>query len=389
MNPYRLGNDMCLIHVENACIEGWERTRDLRRLTAFIEKPIGKVKEGLHWVGAKIPADLMKKVYATVHKFPHMETGFVMYYDSHNRKWFIKCPEQRGWGGHVSMNDDGKGIPPGGFSAIGTIHTHPGMGAFWSSGDTADQKGTYGVHMVFGLRDGIPREILVTIFTPEASYDIPKESILEDVDMEKVPEYEAPKDWVETIKKGVDGGVNHAMSFQRQDFTAPAREWGGTVRGGTFSYPYGGVDWSEYRFNYNWDNRQQPKVPRLSDEEAQARIAAWLARAKEEDERLAKEEAEWEEFCKRGKALLEEFHTKTGKVLGVTDRVLLAWACLDGLKIEDIELDQSAFENTREFLTVISEDATEAEQRLEEYQDELLEMAAEAIEPDIKEQGKC
>ena len=379
MNPYKLGSDKCLIHVKNECIEGWEHCEDLKRLTAFIEKPIGSVKEGVNWIGAKIPADIMKKVFATVHKFPHMETGFVMYYDSHNRKWFVKCPEQRGWGGHVSMNDDGTGIPPGGFSAIGTIHTHPGMNAFWSSGDLADQKGPYGLHMVFGLREGIAKEIKATIFTPESHYDIPVDTILEAVDVDKTPEFEAPQEWVDTITKGINGGINHAMSFQRQDFQPSAGYVIERVYGSTTYPSIGSANWMGYQYT---PNRTISTVRRPSEEEAQKLLAAWRERYRQEDAQLEKEEQEWNELQKRGEALLASFQRKMKKNLGVTDRVLLAWACLQDLNIRDVELDETVFQLTREFLDEVSNSAVERQNEMDEFQEELSDMIAEDEEAD-------
>ena len=196
---YVIGTDKVLVRTSSACMEGWERCDSIDALRTYASGPV-KVEEGVKWTGAKLPAAMMKEVLGTIKNFPTNETAYVLYYNWVKKEWFIRCPEQRGRGGGVHFEDDGKGVDPG-FSVIGSIHTHPEMSAFWSGTDMADQRGKYGLHIVFGLRGGIVNDNKCTIFTPSGHYDQKLFDVLEEVDFKEPGE--PRKDWVEIIERGL------------------------------------------------------------------------------------------------------------------------------------------------------------------------------------------
>jgi len=194
-----VGSDGCLIRTQSKLISGWEKCDDLKVLKAYAKPLPDGFQDGLKWIGAKIPVELMRRMWATMKEFPHREIGFMLYINSESGEWYVKCPPQRGSGGSVFMEDKGEGVPDG-FAWIGTVHTHPNMGAFWSGTDQNDQKAKYGLHFVFGLDDGVPKRWKVTIFTPRASYD---QEILDVV--EALPDDqnlgEPVKEWLEVLNK--------------------------------------------------------------------------------------------------------------------------------------------------------------------------------------------
>jgi len=192
-----VGSDGCLIRTQSKLISGWEKCDDLKVLKAYAKPLPEDFQEGLKWTGPKIPVEIMRKMWATMKEFPHREIGFMLYINSESGEWYVKCPPQRGSGGSVYMEDKGEGVPDG-FAWIGTVHTHPNMGAFWSGTDQNDQKAKYGLHFVFGLDDGVPKRWKVTIFTPRAAYD---QEILDVV--EALPDDqnlgEPVKEWLEVL----------------------------------------------------------------------------------------------------------------------------------------------------------------------------------------------
>jgi hypothetical protein len=86
------------------------------------------------------------------------------------------------------------------FAEVGTIHTHPGMGASWSGTDIQDQQGRYGVHIVLGLDNGRMARSECTLFTPTGYNDISIWDAVEKVNpAEDIPDY---IEWIEKIQAG-------------------------------------------------------------------------------------------------------------------------------------------------------------------------------------------
>jgi len=196
---YVVGTNKVLAKVDSPVLEGWITVGSVKELQTYTDKEIDSEKyPGPVWKGSKFPADLMKQVIGTIHEFPKMETAYSLYYNITTGQWAVKCPEQNGAGASVSYKDDGDGMPEG-FSIIGSIHTHPEMGAFWSGTDLNDQQKKHGIHFVFGLHDGMVRYSKVTVFTPTEQFDQDIHNVVEDFDWAQV--YPAVPEWVETIKK--------------------------------------------------------------------------------------------------------------------------------------------------------------------------------------------
>jgi proteasome lid subunit RPN8/RPN11 len=178
-------------------LEGWEPCKDLEVIKAFAPKCNPKYQPGMVWVGSKMPSELFQKVLGTFAQFPKMETAYSIYYRLSDRSWHIKVPSQCGAGASVQFEDKGDGVPAG-YALIGSIHTHPEMGAFWSGTDMNDQKSKYGLHMVFGLKDGKVAHHKCSIFTPTDKYDQEIWNVVEETDLDA--DYEAPPEWVEKIR---------------------------------------------------------------------------------------------------------------------------------------------------------------------------------------------
>lgn len=199
MSNLVVAKDGVRVRLESPCLEGWIEPKNLDDLRTYAARDLPKDKfPGPKWIGAKMPTELVQKVLGTIHEFPHTETAYVLYYNPIEKKWAIKCPEQSGGGAAVSFEDDGTGMPEG-YLITGSIHTHPEMGAFWSGTDLNDQQFKAGLHIVFGLHDGLVTQSKCTVFMPNAQEDQNLWDVLEETDFTKV--YEPVAEWVETIKK--------------------------------------------------------------------------------------------------------------------------------------------------------------------------------------------
>lgn len=194
---YVITRDKCLIHTDSPLLEGWETCPDVKTLMAFAG-PLDTTDKGpsMRWKGSKCPNSVLGPVLGTIAQFPKTETAYSLYYNNSTSEWAIKCPKQYGTAASVTYKDDGDEMPEG-FGIIGSIHTHPEMGAFWSGTDMNDQKYKHGVHIVFGLRNGKVSAHLVTIFTKNGSYNQNFEDIFEPVDFNA--DYAFSQEWVDVI----------------------------------------------------------------------------------------------------------------------------------------------------------------------------------------------
>lgn len=198
MKKYVVGTDAVLAKVDSPLLDGWITVGSVKELQTYTDKQLDRAQyPGLKWKGTKFPAALMQQVIGTIHEFPKMETAYSLYYNVTTGEWAVKCPDQCGAGASVSYADDGTGMPEG-FSIIGSIHTHPEMGAFWSGTDLNDQQKKHGIHFVFGLRNGLVATSKVSVFTPNEQFDQNLHDVVEDFDWAQV--YPAVPEWVETIK---------------------------------------------------------------------------------------------------------------------------------------------------------------------------------------------
>lgn len=194
---YMVGTDGCLVRTDTPLVGGWDKCTTLQQLMAHANSPLDtSVEQRVKWVGSKMPAELLQKVLGTIRKFPTREVGFTLQYKVSNGSWRVTCPEQSGSGGAVHFKDE---EATDGYAIIGTIHTHPNMAAFWSGTDLQDQEGKFGLHIVFGLDDGIANRVLCTLFTPGGKYDHELDEICEHVD--GTQPYEPVQEWVDTIER--------------------------------------------------------------------------------------------------------------------------------------------------------------------------------------------
>ena len=197
MKQFRISSDGAMVHTQSPLLEGWEKCEDLKTLLGFVSQKADMPTADMNWRGTKLPAQLMQQILGTIRHFPHMEVAFSLYYSLAEGKWAVKCPRQNGSGASVHFEDDGDGMPDG-YAIIGSIHTHPEMGAFWSGTDMGDQKKKHGVHLVLGLRQGYATQYKLSIFTPNGFYDKNWTDIFEEVDFTQ--NWEPVEAWIEEIK---------------------------------------------------------------------------------------------------------------------------------------------------------------------------------------------
>lgn len=206
MEPqFKICLDGVYVQQDSPLLSGWEKLTKPEQIIGYAGDMLQRQspKEGVAWQGAKIPMSVIAPVLGTIQAFPNMETGYQLYYNLKEGKWRVRCPKQFGLSAAVFFEND---IPmQDGFFLQGTIHTHPNMQAFWSGMDLSSNAGRFGLHMVFGLEEGMIRTHKITIFTKISHYDLAVNDIFEDdVDLRSV--CKPNPEWVEAINQQFQPG---------------------------------------------------------------------------------------------------------------------------------------------------------------------------------------
>lgn len=88
MKSFVIAQDGVRVRLESPCLEGWVEPKNLAELQTYATKALDKTRyPGPKWIGAKMPAELMKKVLGTLRQFPHTETAYTLYYNAGEGKW--------------------------------------------------------------------------------------------------------------------------------------------------------------------------------------------------------------------------------------------------------------------------------------------------------------
>lgn len=185
------------IYIDSENAKGWHHCEDAEFFANQTEYKGELDDKLLKWTGAPIPKDIMLKVAALAGHYPRMEVAVCLYYNSEDKQWLVNVPKQKGTGAHVKYSDEDF-EPPKGYAFLGTIHTHPEMGAFWSGTDRNDQNMKTGLHVVLGLRGGKIDQVLCSLFFNKKQYD-QQEAV--EIPAESDTIEDCPADWLEKVEQ--------------------------------------------------------------------------------------------------------------------------------------------------------------------------------------------
>jgi hypothetical protein len=156
-------------------------------------------------LNTELPAEEMKKVLATAILFSY-EVSFMIEYSVAEKKWRFRPTPQIGTGGSVHYEakptDDG-------YYNVGTIHTHPGMGAFFSAVDDAMMKRYGGLFIVVGTQNGgkptdakccfVGKYVGLDGREDAVKFEIPFEELFPGLDI--AGDYEPVEEWKKIIEE--------------------------------------------------------------------------------------------------------------------------------------------------------------------------------------------
>lgn len=193
----KLFSNAAFIYIDGSMIKGWHRCASIAEFQAHFPEYKGELDNDLlHWVKPFPSEELMLSFAGLCKDFPHTEVMATLYFSPKENDWIMYVPEQQSSAASISYDAENY-EPPATYNFLGTIHTHPEMGAFWSGTDKKDQCGKDGIHIVVGLKDGLISSHKCSLFFHQVEYSCDKAITIPAKDA-VLPE--APEEWKAKIQ---------------------------------------------------------------------------------------------------------------------------------------------------------------------------------------------
>jgi len=185
--------DKAFVQMNNSYIKGWAETEQEIALNLVMPDV---VEADIDYIGPTLALEEFLKVLGLFKWAAGVFGEATVVLVDKGGKLEVVVPEQHGTAAHSTYIKPDTGALP----IVGTIHSHPGMGAFWSGTDRKDQLKASGMHLVIGLErgTGLISESLCSLFTLRTQKDYPLQKL--------VPEYidqvatEFPEEWKAMFK---------------------------------------------------------------------------------------------------------------------------------------------------------------------------------------------
>lgn len=140
----------------------------------------------------KIPYELIRQVLAffyAVYLKHKSEAAVLLCYE--NEEWSVTVPEQRVSAGSVKYSLNGNK------RVVGSIHSHPGFGAFASGTDQNDELNHDGLHLIFSRFDEIKPELACYAVVNGVRFELEPEYLIEGI---PDPVNLVDSNWLEKVK---------------------------------------------------------------------------------------------------------------------------------------------------------------------------------------------
>ena len=212
---YRVSRDVVVRVVKNKLFSGVVRVDDV---------PV-EIEEGINEIYLpKIPLSVVTKIhnfFRYVYAEFSSEAIVLIWYNFNTRKWAIEVPEQKVSGASCDYDRDqtiNDKLISGGFTFVGTIHSHGTMSAFHSGTDDKDEFNFDGLHITFGKVNNPVPEFACRFVMKDLYLKREPEEVLE------VPTNNGfPSEWKSKIKKSTFGGT--VFGTRRNLPTKPMNSW--------------------------------------------------------------------------------------------------------------------------------------------------------------------
>ena len=169
--------------------------------------------------------------------------------------WGILVPDQTNTSVHCNYDPDSIAqIKPDNVMIVGSVHSHPGMAAYASGTDHADQADFDGIHITFGWQKSVNNgatQYYAELQMAGTAYKLDIEDVFEDYTIDKTPDPEVVG-WTDKVKKvsppSTGGTVTPTPGEAYQTPRPPAipKTQASTVTGTSPSYSFKNKDFINY-----------------------------------------------------------------------------------------------------------------------------------------------
>lgn len=185
--------DKAFVQMNNSYIRGWAETEQATALDLVMPDT---VEADIDYIGPTLALDEFLKVLGLFKWAAGVFGEATVVLVDNQGKLEVRVPEQHGTAAHSTYIRPDTGALP----IVGTIHSHPGMSAFWSGTDRNDQLKASGMHLVIGLErgTGLISDSLCSLFTLRTQKDYPLQKLVPDYADQ--PALDFPEEWKALFK---------------------------------------------------------------------------------------------------------------------------------------------------------------------------------------------
>ena len=185
--------DKAFVQMNNSYIRGWAETAQETALNLVMPDV---VEADIDYIGPTLALEEFLKVLGLFKWAAGVFGEATVVLVDNGGKLEVVVPEQHGSAAHSTYIKPDTGALP----IVGTIHSHPGMSAFWSGTDRKDQLKASGMHLVVGLErgTGLISESLCSLFTLRTQKDYPLQKLVPDYADQ--PALDFPEEWKALFK---------------------------------------------------------------------------------------------------------------------------------------------------------------------------------------------
>lgn len=168
------------------------------------------VEEVAHYNMPPIPriiVDKLDEFFRLVDAQHHTESIVILTYDTTKQGsdgWGVLVPDQTNTSVHCKYDADSIAeIKPDHVMIVGSVHSHPGMAAYASGTDHADQADFDGIHITYGWQNSVnggATQYHIELQIGGAAYTLKPEDVFESFTINKEPDPEVVE-WTTKVKK--------------------------------------------------------------------------------------------------------------------------------------------------------------------------------------------
>lgn len=157
----------------------------------------------------RILIDKLDEFFRLVDAQHHTESIVILTFDTTKEGsdgWGVLVPEQENTSVHCKYDADSiAALKPDDVMIVGSVHSHPGMPAYASGTDHADQADFDGVHITFGWQNNVnsgATQYHIELQVSGESYTLKPEDVFEGYTLQKQPDPEVVE-WSTKVKKAL------------------------------------------------------------------------------------------------------------------------------------------------------------------------------------------